>query len=176
MEFHQSLTLPSGLEVGKTPITRKQWIAVVGPGTEPQRLWEAEGWSNTSLDCPVTHVSWSDTKMFCARIGDGWRLPTCVEQREYLYPLHSTFSFSDHVVGDLPYEAGPPEVGTKKPMPNGLLDSHGLIVEWTSNNTLFGSVWYKHPLVFSSADLGWSAIHRYSNAGFRVVRREHDTN
>ena len=169
------IALPSGLEVATTPVTRGLWQMIMGYDTNSEGLWESENWSNKSLRSPATHVSAIEATVFCDRIGNGWRLPTLAEQNEYSFPLNSTFPFNDHIVGDLNYDEGPPRVSSKKVMPNGLWDSHGLICEWTSDYKLFGSVWYKHPLVFSSADLGWSGEHRYSDAGFRLVRRQNES-
>lgn len=125
-----SVILESGLEVATTAVTRRQWIEVMGEGTEPQRLWEAEGWKNRSLDCPATHVSALDAEEFCRRLGDSWRLPTVDEQAEYCYPLPENFPLEKHAVYDQPYEFGPLPVGSKEPMANGLYDTHGLIYEW----------------------------------------------
>lgn len=170
------IALPSGLEVATTLVTRALWQKVMGYDTDSQGLWESEDWKHKSLRCPVTHVSAIEARAFCVRVGDRWRLPTAEEQTEYSCPLPSRFPFDDYVIGNWNYDEGPPPVARKKPMPNGLFDTHGLVLEWTSDNKLFGSVWYKHPLVFSSADLGWSSEHRYSAAGFRVVRGPNDTN
>jgi formylglycine-generating enzyme required for sulfatase activity len=126
----KSVMLESGLEAAATPITRRQWIEVMGEGTEPQRMWEAEQWRNTSLDCPVTHVSALDAEEFCKRLGDGWRLPTVEEQAEYCYTLSAGFPLEEHAVFDEPYVDGPPPVASKKPMENGMYDTHGLVFEW----------------------------------------------
>jgi formylglycine-generating enzyme required for sulfatase activity len=126
----ESVILESGLEVATTAVTRRQWIEVMGRGTEPQRLWEAEGWANQSLDCPATHVSALDAEEFCRRLGDGWRLPTVDEQAEYCYPLPADFPLEDHAVYDQPYGDGPSPVASKESMANGLYDTHGLVYEW----------------------------------------------
>ncbi len=126
----KSVILSSGLEVATTPVTRREWIEVMGQNTDAQRLWEAEYWGNTSLDCPATHVSARDAEEFCRRLGDGWRLPAVEEQAEYCSPLPADFPLASHAVFDQSYGDGPPPVASKAPMANGLFDTHGLVYEW----------------------------------------------
>lgn len=126
------ITLESGLRVAKYPITRRQWIAVMGEGTEPQKRWEASHFKNDGPDSPATFVSALDADEFCQRLDDGSRLPTPNEQAEYIYPLSEGFPIDDHCVYGLDYDQGPPAVGSKKPMENGLYDTHGLVYEWCS--------------------------------------------
>lgn len=175
----KSVILESGLEVATTPVTRRQWIEVMGQNTDAQRLWEAEYWGNTSLDCPATHVSARDAEEFCRRLGDGWRLPTVEEQAEYCLPLPSNFPLEQHAVYDQPYQYGPPPVASKEPMANGLYDTHGLVYEWAIEEVmskliqywLRGGSWSLLGDVCRSANrIYYSPVTRLDYYGFRVVR------
>lgn len=97
-------------------VTRREWIAVMGEGTDAQKLWEGmlgpvmvgqPSWRNKSLDCPATFISGYAAQEYCRRVGG--RLPTISE--------YQSMRLSLSVRGD--WSEGPPVGGT--------------ICEWVTN-------------------------------------------
>ena len=75
-------------------VTRREWIEVMGEGTDAQKLWEGmlgpvmvgqPSWRNASLDCPATFISGYQAEQYCRRVGG--RLPTIAEYRALNIPL-----------------------------------------------------------------------------------------
>lgn len=141
---------------GVTPVTEAQWAGVMGgPGKGSNR--------------PKTEVSLSDAQEFCAKLGNGARLPTEMEQCWALgrepQDLENYAVFEREEVV---------EVKTKLPNEYGLYDVRGLVWEWAETGkelkSMRGGSWF-------GSQLGARAVFRYGshpafrsgNAGFRLV-------
>jgi formylglycine-generating enzyme required for sulfatase activity len=152
-ETQFDVQLTSGTYMGKTELTQKQWLAVMGswPGTAPAA---ATGLGDNH---PAYYVSWNDAQNFLTSVtaylaatGQGpmtMRLPTEAEW-EYACRAGTTtrFSFGDGFGADESCSAeaervdnmwycgnqigGSKVVGTKPANPFGLCDMHGNVWEW----------------------------------------------
>jgi formylglycine-generating enzyme required for sulfatase activity len=123
-------------EMGKTPITQRDWISVMGS------LPDENGTYMPSY--PITQVSYDDAVLFCKKLseqtGDSYRLPT-EEEWEYACRAGADtayhFGDSDENLSDYAWYSGNCDsvqpVGTKLPNDWGLHDMHGLVWEWTSS-------------------------------------------
>ena len=169
--------LPSGLQVGKYPITQAQWREVMG--TNPSYF--------VGDDRPVECVSFYDAREFCVRLseltGIAYRLPSSSEW-EYACRAGTitAFSFGDDelMLDDYAWyrknasnQTHP--VGEKLPNPWGLYDMHGNVWEWCKDGEdeyhwLRGGSW-------AIDGVGCCSAYRNSNTpdvcgvniGFRVV-------
>ena len=123
-------------EMGKTPITQRDWVSVMGSLPDADGDYEPEH--------PITQVSYDDAVRFCEKLseqtGDIYRLPTEAEW-EYACRAGTTtkYSFGDDESELENYAhyakncGSVQPVGTKLPNPFGLHDMHGLVWEWTSS-------------------------------------------
>ena len=123
-------------EMGKTPITQRDWVSVMGS------LPDDNG--DYMPSHPVTRVSYDDAVLFCKQLseqtGDSYRLPT-EEEWEYACRAGSDtayhFGDSDENLSDYAWYSGNCDsvqpAGTKLPNAWGLHDMHGLVWEWTSS-------------------------------------------
>lgn len=116
--------------MGKTEVTQAQWKAIMGAKNNPS-LWRGDG-------LPVEQVSWEDAGSFCAKAGEGLRLPTEAEW-EYACRAGTTtqWYFGDDAgaLGDYAWYSENSggrtnEVGKKKPNAWGLYDMYGNVSEW----------------------------------------------
>ena len=149
-EEQVAVTLTKPFWIGKTEVTRGQWIQVMG--TEP---WQGEEYVHADKDYPATFVSVHDTARFCGKLTDlerkagmlkdseEYRLPTEAEW-EYACRAGTTtaYSFGDDAkelgeyawfVGNTSGEPYANRVGLKKPNPWGLYDMHGKVWELCSD-------------------------------------------
>ncbi len=132
-ETAHRVTLTRDFHIGRTPVTRRQWAALMG-GNVP---------SESAADAPVTGVGWQDARAFIARLaetqaGGNFQLPTEAEW-EYACRAGTDTPFASGVSeADLDrlawYSANsygaPQPVATKAPNPWGLYDMHGNVFEW----------------------------------------------
>jgi formylglycine-generating enzyme required for sulfatase activity len=133
------VTLTEPFHMGATEVTKGQWEAVMGSGSN----------NTDDADLPVTNVSWKQCMEFCVKLTEAaqakgqmpdgivYRLPTEAEW-EYACRANSTTSFC---FGDDPAELGDyawfaqnsggrkHPVASKKPNAWGLHDMHGNVYE-----------------------------------------------
>ena len=122
--------------LGKTEVTQKQWVNVMG--SNPSRF-DACG------DCPVENVTWLDTQHFIAKLnqktGQKYRLPSEAEW-EYAASAGTAteWSFGNDVskLGNYAWydknsQGKTQIVGQKLPNSFGLFDVHGSVWEWTQD-------------------------------------------
>jgi formylglycine-generating enzyme len=148
-ETRHLVTLMQGFWLGVTPVTQRQWRAVMG--TDPS------GFEGDEL--PVEQVSWDDARAFCGRVneltGVEARLPTEAEW-EYAARGGTTTPFywggelngtQANCHGEYPYgtEAKGPYLETisavgsyagVSPHPWGLVDVIGNVWEWCRNGRM----------------------------------------
>jgi len=75
-ECPHNVTLTKWFQIGKYPVTQRQWQAVMG--NNPSHFFSC------GLDCPVEQVSWNDSQEFIKKLntqvsGAGFRLPSDAE-------------------------------------------------------------------------------------------------
>ena len=149
----KSVTISSAFWLGKTEITRKQWIALMN--NDPSFN---QSYANVpiALNCPVENVTWEDVQSFIAELkklvsGD-FRLPTeaqwefaargGVDPDPYTYSGSSTLvevgwfeknsSICLHVNG-VTIQQQPHPVATLNPNKLGIYDMSGNVLEWTND-------------------------------------------
>src|ERR1039458_3679189 len=131
-ERHQ-VTLTRGFQMGKYPVTRVQWEAVMRG--KPSEFRGLQG------SVPVEQVSWNDCQEFITKLntlvpGGGFRLPT---EAEWEYACRAGTEGARY--GDLGEIAwyqnnsggSPHPVGQKKPNDWGLYDMLGNVLEWCAD-------------------------------------------
>jgi len=211
-KFVSEVELPSreivvgkGFLMSETPVTRDQWIAVMG-GLPPGNSHNLTG------DSPVVCVSYADAGAFCRESGTHNRLPSEAEW-EYACRAGSGTVFphgSDVSTADANYlydELGFP-VGKGRLMPVGsygrnafgLYDMIGNVCEWVVDawhpgysgapqgaapwliggkkgfRVIRGGGWDHLPRVLRASWRDWAPESaRWDNLGFRVVRDLHET-
>ena len=211
-KFVSEVELPSreivvgkGFLMSETPVTRDQWIAVMG-GLPPGNAHNLTG------DAPVVCVSYADAGAFCRESGSHNRLPSEAEW-EYACRAGSGTVFphgSDVSTADANYlydELGFP-VGKGRLMPVGsygrnafgLYDMIGNVCEWVVDawhpgyygapqgaapwliggkkgfRVIRGGGWDHLPRVLRASWRDWAPESaRWDNLGFRVVRDLHET-
>ncbi len=145
-ERPQHLVYIRSFLIGRTEVTQKQWMEVMG--SNPSRV------SACGPGCPVDSVSWDDVQQFIQKLnqktGQKYRLPSEAEW-EYAARAGSTTDWS---FGDDESKAGnyawyeknsgrqTHPVGQKLPNAFGLFDMHGNVWEWVQDcyhNTYFGA-------------------------------------
>jgi len=138
------VTLTQLFYLGKTEVTQRQWLALMG--TTP---WKGKPYVKEGDQYPATYVSWDDAKSFCTKLsekeGAAYRLPTDAEW-EFACRAGTTTQFSfgndadelslyawwgltlgNGATKDVQYAH---EVGRMRPNPFGLSDVHGNVWEW----------------------------------------------
>ena len=132
-EMAHRVTLTSGFHIGRAPVTRRQWAALMGGDTP----------GAPEADEPITGVSWQNARAFLTRLsethaGGQFRLPTEAKW-EYACRAGSIGCFADgETEADLARVAwyadnsggAPHPVATKAPNAWGLHDMHGNVFEW----------------------------------------------
>ncbi len=135
--------LTSGFWIGKTPVTQRQWQALMGKNPSTHK--------DSGPNAPVENISWDDAMKFCAALTqqerDAGRLPAgyvftlpSEAQWEYFARAGTTtrWSFGDNerqldrygwVLGNSQLKTSP--VAAKQPNPWGLYDVHGNVWEFT---------------------------------------------
>jgi len=187
------------LLLGKTEVTQKQWLEVMGTN--------ASGFSKCGYDCPVENVSWDDIQQFIAALnhktGKKYRLPSEAEW-EYAARAGSTtewgFGDDESRLGNYAWYrqnsgSKTQAVGQKLPNAFGLFDMHGNVWEWTEDcwhetfagaptdgsswatgcsgnyRVLRGGSWDNFPSGLRSAErYRYHPDNRYSIIGFRLAR------
>lgn len=183
--------------IGKYPVTRAQWRAVMGSNPS----------NNKGCDnCPVENVSWNDIQEFLKKLntltGQQFRLPTEAEweyaarggrqSKGYRYSgsnnLDEVGWYSENSGGKIH------PVGQKKPNELGLFDMSGNVWEWCEDDwhsnydgaptdgrawvdrpkvpyrVLRGGSWIHNPQVCRAANRGnWCPTDIGSNLGFRLA-------
>lgn len=71
-EAQREVVIKRGFWLGKTPVTQRQWMSIMGENPS----------SNVNLDCPVERVTWYDCMDFIDRVDQNLRLPR-EEEWEY---------------------------------------------------------------------------------------------
>ncbi len=142
-ETQHRVTLTKGVWMGKTEVTQRQWLAVIG--TTPSTFKGA--------DLPVESVSWEDCQDFFKKLNeklaDGrYRLPTEAEW-EYACRAGTTGPYAGELY-DLGYFYGfggnwTHVVGQKRANAWGLYDMHGNVSEWCED-------WYGNYTVENEID------------------------
>jgi formylglycine-generating enzyme required for sulfatase activity/cellulose biosynthesis protein BcsQ len=123
------VTLTQGFRLGRTPVTN----------TEYRRLWPKHA-TGSPADHPAVNLSWYEARLYAAWLGG--RLPT---EAEWEYACRAgtekAFSFGDdegalekHAWYDKNSGGRLHPVGKKLPNPWGLLDMHGLVLEWCQDS------------------------------------------
>lgn len=184
------VVMPNGFRMTCTPITRDQWMALMGPSAPP----EAKG------TYPMTDVSWQDAQQFVAKLSavfatESVRLPTeaeweyaCRAGSEGRYANGDKESDLDRMAWYAGNSGGAPHpVGQKEPNAWGLHDMHGNVFEWcqdwdgpypTDNSgplkgekRILRGGCYKCPPPYCRSANRYSAPpdRRGSNFGFRIV-------
>ena len=132
-ETAHRVTLTRGFHIGRAPVTRLQWAALMGGDTP----------GAPEADEPITGVSWRDAGQFLARLaeqhaGGRFRLPTEAEW-EYACRAGTDTPFSsggsEADLARAAWYAGnsggePHPVAMKAPNAWGLYDMHGNVFEW----------------------------------------------
>ena len=185
--------------MGRTEVTQKQWIAVMGG--------DRSLFGSCGLECPVETISWNDAREFARRLsqktGKSYRLPSESEW-EYAARAGNTgkWSFGDDEsqLGEYGWFNGNGEgtvhpVAQKRPNAFGLYDMHGNVWEWVSDawhenyqgapsdgsawinggdqsrRVLRGGAWINYPRNLRSAyRLRSAPDDRDNSTGMRIVR------
>jgi len=137
------VTISKPFYMGQTPVTQRQWKAVMGINS-----WRPGQFARPGDDNPVNNITWVEAMQFCnrlsARTGRRVRLPT-EAQWEYACRAgtHSRFFYGDDPdassLGDYAWydqnswnigESYPHAAAQKKPNAWGLYDMHGNVEQW----------------------------------------------
>ena len=134
-----TIQIPSGLALGRYPVTFDQWDACVKDGGTTYKP-DDEGWGRCSR--PVINVSWDDIQLYLQWLGEvtgkTYRLLSEAEW-EYAARAGSQTAYStEDDVGRYAWfrdnSGGKPHpVGEKLPNAFGLHDMHGNVWEWTQD-------------------------------------------
>ena len=184
--------------MGRTEVTRKQWLDVMG--SNPSRF------AACGPECPVENVSWNEVQQFIStlnqRTGQKYRLPSEAEW-EYAGRAGATTEWSfgndesnlgNYAWFDRNSGRKTQAVGQKLPNAFGLYDMHGNVWEWTQDcwhdnyigaptdgsawtagcttdyRLLRGGSWSGDPAVLRSANRGrYIPDFRSSSDGFRLA-------
>lgn len=164
-------------EIGKYPVTQKQWTIVMG--NNPSYF------KGDTL--PVDSVSWDDTQKFIAALntltGEEYRLPT-----EHEWLICATIDGTRYSGSNNLNEVGwytknaknsTQPVGLKKPNALGIFDMSGNVWEWMedlyiANDKLRvarGGSYFNNPFYCRSSYRYWfHPGYRLSNLGFRLAK------
>ena len=175
------VTITRAFELGKTVVTQKQWIELMG--TTPWKITEDEAEDEDippqGDNYPAVYISWDDATEFCVKLtalerkcgklpaNQTYRLPTEAEW-EYACRAGTTTAYScgddyeeDNLEDYAHYsddsDSDLHEVATLKPNPWGLFDMHGNVWEWCED-------WYEASLTGENDPKGPSA------GSIRVIR------
>jgi formylglycine-generating enzyme required for sulfatase activity len=139
------VTISNGFYLGRYEVTQRQWQAVMG--TTP---WVGQGIAVVNPDHPAAFISWDDVQALVQELNHAaadslYRLPTEAEW-EYACRAGTTtrWSFGDDAIQLGQYawyfdntwsvgEAYGHAVGSKRPNPWGLYDTHGNAYEWVQD-------------------------------------------
>ena len=143
------------LEMSATPITRRQWVAVIG--SDPS--YHHSG----SLDCPVENVTYDQCVKFCERIGA--RLPT---EAEWVEAIGTNYDPNSDTAW---FGSAPDVVARRQANQFGLYDMFGNVWEWCEGRVLRGGSFNNVTGNCRSAFRNYrQPDYRYNNIGFRVSR------
>jgi len=142
----QTLDLPA-FQIGKYPVTNRQYAAFVQDGQPAPSHWEGGSYPEELANHPVVNVFWSDAIAYCrwlaAKTGRPYRLPTEAEwekaaswdagkKKARIYPWGDTFERGKCNSGEGGKGATTP-VGAYSPAgdsPYGCADMAGNVWEW----------------------------------------------
>ena len=91
------VTLSSGFWLGKTPVTQRQWKAVMG--TSPSFFKNFDSNGTSSLDNPVECVSWKECQSFLARLESLTKDMDC----HFRLPTEAEWEYACRAGGNSPY-------------------------------------------------------------------------
>ena len=124
----------SAFLLGRTEVTQRQWIAVMGSNPS--------SFKNCGMDCPVENINWNDAQVFSKKLsqktGRTYRLPS---EAEWEYAARAgnsgkwSFGNGESQLGDYAWfdrnsGATTHIVAQKRPNAFGLYDVHGNVWEW----------------------------------------------
>ncbi len=195
----REVEVQNGFLISETPVTRDQWIAVMGRipvGNEP----------DLPGSVPVVCVSFPDVGAFCRELGERWRLPSeaeweyaCRAGSRTVFPHGSNVSPEDanYLYDELGVEIGKGglmPVGSYGRNGFGLQDMIGNVCEWVADawhpgytgapggaapwvadgrpgcRVIRGGGWDHLPRVLRASWRDWAPERaRWDNLGFRVV-------
>ena len=150
------------LLVAETPVTEKQWLAVMGGSVE------------TGENFPKVNVSYNEAELFCKKLS---------EEAGYTFRMPTEVEFC-RCLGDEPKElekyavfdqAAIAKVKTKLPNEFGLFDMRGDVWEWTATaengrNILRGGSWFNNQVNARAVSRNYPRPALRNNYfGFRVL-------
>jgi len=131
------VVFPEGFYLGRTEVTREQWVELMATRPGPESEWQREDWRRL----PVVSVSWFDVQAFISALNKrdpraSYRLPTEAEWEyaaragsEGLRPVNikqlGDYAWYIDSSGDVLHP-----VGTRAANPWGLYDLYGNVWEW----------------------------------------------
>lgn len=170
-------------EIGRTPVTNRQWaVFVADGGGEAPGWWKGSNPPQDKADHPVTHVNLHDAHAFTAWAGG--RLPSAAEwERAARADDRRVFPWGDEIAPSFAhYDAlGTAPVGSLPAgaSPFGVLDLSGNVAEWTADQPdgataiVKGGSWVTtaptNLRVAAVGQSGW-ALNRTDYIGFRFAR------
>jgi formylglycine-generating enzyme required for sulfatase activity len=192
----EMVVLPSGLAIGRTPVTKAQFAAFARETGFRQAGWGCV-WTDAEFkqgeDHPAVCVSWTDATAYAAwlarKTGKPYRLPTVEELRSAAMAGETGPYWWGQSIGANRANCngcgsrwdnlGTAPVGSFKPNPYGVFDAVGNVWQWTStchaegcgDRVLVGGAWSSSPAQLRVATVIWNEPdYRLNSYGFRVVR------
>lgn len=132
----REVIIKSPFNLGKHPVTQKQWVAIMGDNPS---YFKGD-------EMPVENVSWNDVQRFIIKLNDmeetdKYRLPSEAEW-EYTCRAGTTTKFyfgdDESKIGDYAWYSGNSDsethpIGQKKPNHWGIYDMYGNVWEWVQD-------------------------------------------
>ena len=190
------VVLPSGLAMGRTPVTRTQFAAYAKETGLQQGAWGCV-WQEPEFPQTDTHpavcLSWTDAQGYATwlarKTAKPYRLPTVDELKTAAMAGETgAYWWGDSIgvnrancngCGSRWDNKGTAPVGSFKPNNYGLFDAVGNVWQWTStcqaddceNHILIGGAWSSSPAQLRLTNVIWNdRTYRLNTYGIRVVR------